>query len=134
MFFCLLRSGSSDPPHPVSGQATIPFALSVFRSGHLTAILPPCFLKHRRLEDLFEVKSGDYHSMNELDAGNTPLISCGDTSNGLIGYFEIPDEFIYERALTVAYNGSWPLMTKFHPYRFAAKDDVAVLLPFATDE
>ena len=86
-------------------------------------------LRQRRLEDLFEVKSGDYHSMNELDAGNTPLISCGDTSNGLIGYFEIPDEFIYERALTVAYNGSWPLMTKFHPYRFAAKDDVAVLLP-----
>ena len=58
-----------------------------------------------------------------------PLISCGDTSNGLIGYYEIPAGLTYERVLTVAYNGSWPLMTKFHPYRFGAKDDVAVLIP-----
>jgi len=86
-------------------------------------------LKQKRLEDLFEVNSGDFHSTSELDAGKTPLISCGDTSNGLIGYFEVSDDVIYERALTVAYNGSWPLMTKFHPYRFAAKDDVAVLIP-----
>lgn len=81
------------------------------------------------MDSLFIVKSGNFHSMNELDAGTVPLISCGDLSNGLIGYFDIPDELTYQRVLTVAYNGSWPLMTKFHPYKFGAKDDVAVLIP-----
>jgi hypothetical protein len=66
--------------------------------------------------------------MSELDPGRVPLISCGETDNGLVGYFDIGAEFIYQRALTVAYNGQ-PLTTKFHPYKFAAKDDVAVLLP-----
>lgn len=75
------------------------------------------------------MKSGDFHSISELDSGATALISCGDTNNGVVGYFDIPEELTFRRALTVAYNGSWPLMTKFHPYTFGAKDDVAVLTP-----
>lgn len=81
-----------------------------------------------KIEDLFTVKSGDYHATKELDAGSIPLISCGDTDNGLVGYFDIPESKRYFKALTVAYNGR-PLMAKFHPYSFGAKDDVAVLLP-----
>jgi len=82
-----------------------------------------------RVDDLFEVHSGDYHSLAELDSGDTPLISCGDANNGCVGYFDIPANKVYEKCLTVAYNGSWPLLTKFHPYKFGAKDDVAVLTP-----
>lgn len=85
--------------------------------------------KQIRLDVLFEVKSGDFHAVKELDEGKIPLISCGDTDNGHVGFYEIPREHTYMRALTVAYNGSWPLTTKFHPYRFGAKDDVAVLVP-----
>jgi hypothetical protein len=81
------------------------------------------------VSDFFKVVSGDFHAVGDLDAGRVPLISCGDTDNGLIGFFEIPWAKTYERALTVAYNGSWPLLSKYHPYRFAAKDDVAVLVP-----
>jgi hypothetical protein len=81
------------------------------------------------LGELFHVKSGDFHSTSELDTGNTALISCGETNNGLVGYFDIPEEFAYQHTLTVAYNGQ-PLTTKFHPYKFGAKDDVAVLLPY----
>ncbi len=81
------------------------------------------------IEQLFTVKSGDFHATSELDAGGTPLISCGDTNNGLVGYFDIPEGKTYCHCLTVAYNGSWPLLAKFHPYRFGAKDDVAVLVP-----
>lgn len=78
---------------------------------------------------MFRVKSGDYHAVDELDPGNVPLISCGFIENGFVGYYDIPPEKSYCKAITVAYNGTFPLTTKYHPYRFGAKDDVAVLLP-----
>jgi hypothetical protein len=82
-----------------------------------------------RVKDLFEVNSGDFHAIADLDSGTVPLISCGDLGNGLVEYFSIPKEKQYDHAITVAYNGSWPLTTKYHPYEFGAKDDVAVLVP-----
>ncbi|MGI9071936.1 MAG: hypothetical protein ACR2JB_11650 [Bryobacteraceae bacterium] len=86
-------------------------------------------IKEIRVKQLFDVRSGDCHATAELDSGSVPLISCGDFTNGLVGYFDIPEKWIYSHAVTVAYNGSWPLTTKFHPYQFGAKDDVAVLVP-----
>ncbi len=85
-------------------------------------------LVEKKLDELFDVRSGDFHATKELDPGRTPLVSCGDTTNGLVGYFNIPAEKIYKRSITVAYNGQ-PLTAKFHSYRFGAKDDVAVLIP-----
>lgn len=83
-----------------------------------------------KISELFEVASGDYHAVaKELDEGAVPLVSCGDTDNGVIGYYDIPPNRRHKMALTVAYNGSWPIMSKFHPYEFGAKDDVAVLTP-----
>lgn len=82
-----------------------------------------------RLDDLFEVESGDFHATHELDPGEVPLISCGAVEDGLIGCFDIPPEQRHRNCITVAYNGSWPLLAKFHPYDFGAKDDVAVLIP-----
>ena len=81
------------------------------------------------VRSLFTVKAGDFHSLDELDSGGVPLISCGDLNNGLIGYYDVPAAKQYDHAITVAFNGSWPLTTKFHPYSFGAKDDVAVLRP-----
>ena len=82
-----------------------------------------------RIGDVFEIRRGEYHATKELDAGHIPLISCGDTNNGLVGFYDIPQRFTYTHSLTVAFNGSWPLLAKFHPYRFGAKDDVGVLVP-----
>jgi len=81
-----------------------------------------------KLEKLFIVKSGNYHSAQELESGDTPLISCGDYEQGLVGYYDIPEEDTYRHCITVAYNGK-PLTSKYHSYRFAAKDDIAVLIP-----
>jgi type I restriction enzyme M protein len=86
-------------------------------------------VKEYKVKELFKIQTGDFHAVKELEEGNTPLISCGDTANGLIGYFDIPADKLHKRKLTVAYNGSWPLMVKFHPYEFGVKDDVAVLNP-----
>jgi type I restriction enzyme M protein len=82
-----------------------------------------------KISDLFQVMSGDFHAVKESELGKIPLVSCGDTDNGVMGYYDIPESKRYKRALTVAYNGSWPIMSKFHPYEFGAKDDVAVLIP-----
>src|SRR5258706_2307185 len=81
------------------------------------------------INQLFHVKSGDFHAIEELGPGDVPLIACGFTENGFIGYFDIPLNKTYKNAITVAYNGSYPLTTRYHPYRFGAKDDVAVLTP-----
>ena len=82
-----------------------------------------------RMEDLFEIKSGDYHAIHELDYGNVPLISCGDLNHGYIGCFDIPANKRYSDTITVAYNGQVPLTAKFRPYEFGAKDDVGILVP-----
>lgn len=85
-------------------------------------------LTPKKINDFFEVHSGDYHAIQDLDKGITPLISCGELDNGLVGYFDIPEENTYSNAVTVAYNGR-PLTAKYHPYKFGTKDDVAVLVP-----
>jgi len=77
---------------------------------------------------LFSVKSGDFHAIDELNPGSIPLISCGVSENGFVGYFDIPKSMTFKKAITVAYNGL-PLTSKFHPYTFGAKDDVAILIP-----
>src|SRR4051812_32796177 len=65
--------------------------------------------REMRIGRLFDVRSGDVHALTEVDPGATPLISCGEMTNGFIGRYDIPPDQQYSRAITVAYNGSWPL-------------------------
>ena len=81
-----------------------------------------------RLEELFDIRTGDYHAVKELEPGTIPLVSCGDVNHGLVGFFDVPEESRYCNAITVAYNGQ-PLTAKYRPYTFGAKDDIGVLLP-----
>jgi hypothetical protein len=80
------------------------------------------------LGEIYDLAPGDYHNAAQLRPGTIPLVSCGDLDNGIIGYVSAPNDRIYQRRLTVALNGR-PLTTKYHPYRFAAKDDVAICHP-----
>lgn len=91
-----------------------------------TPITTPNFA-HIPITKLFELHTGDYHNASKLPDGNTPLVSCGERNNGVIQYCSVPMGKIYQNTLTIAYNGQ-PLTTKYHPYQFAAKDDVAVCL------
>ena len=101
-----------------------PILSELSRAEDVTASFQPTVLT-----DLFTLRSGDYHKAESLADGPYPLISCGNKDNGLVRFVEVPPQHLYENCLTVAYNGSWPMLTKYHPYRFAAKDDVAVLIP-----
>ena len=80
------------------------------------------------LGSLFDLKAGNYHSMGQIDPGSTPVATCADSGNGIMGCYKIPSRHIYRDALTIAFNGR-PLTTKMHPYQFAAKDDVATAIP-----
>lgn len=91
--------------------------------------LPP--FKRFRLDSLFGLHAGDYHSLGKVRRGSIPVVSCKDTGNGIIGSYSIPAESVYHDALTIAFNGR-PLTTKIHPYAFGAKDDVAVAVPRET--
>ena len=84
-----------------------------------------------RLDTLFSLNGGDYHAESELRDGQTPLVSCGEENDGVVGYYEVPSEKIYKNNLTIAFNGR-PLTAKYHPYEFAAKDDVAIAIPLQT--
>lgn len=80
------------------------------------------------LISLFGLKSGDYHNAGNLPDGEIPLVSCAEKNNGVMKFVSVPKNKMYENVLTIAYNGQ-PLTTKYHPYKFATKDDVAVCIP-----
>lgn len=80
------------------------------------------------LRELFEMRAGEYHNAGDLPPGRIPLISCGDMDNGIMSFVSVPEADIHQNQITIAFNGD-TLTTKFHPYRFAAKDDVAVCSP-----
>lgn len=80
------------------------------------------------LGDLFDLAPGDFHSLAALPAGDIPVVSCGDRENGISAYRDVYEP-IYRNKLTIAFNGMNTLTAKYHPYQFAAKDDVAVCTP-----
>ena len=81
-----------------------------------------------RLDDLFDLAPGHYHALDRLESGDVPVVSCSDLNNGIAGYYSVNPSTLHWGKLTIALNGS-PLLTKWHPYTFAGKDDVAVCTP-----
>jgi len=90
------------------------------------AAMPP--FERFALGTIFTLGSGDFHVIGNLPTGRVPIISCGDLDNGVCGFCDVSDEKVYSHKMTIAFNGS-TLSAKYHPYRFAAKDDVAVCFP-----
>ena len=80
------------------------------------------------LSKLFDIVTGDYHSVEDLKEGKIPLVSCSDNDNGIAGFYDIPIEKTYNNMITVAYDGR-PLTAKYHDYRFVAYDNVGILIP-----
>jgi hypothetical protein len=80
------------------------------------------------LESLYDLVAGHYHSLSDLPSGDVPVVSCGDQNNGISGYYGVR-QHLHRNKLTIAFNGMNTLTTKYHPYTFAAKDDVAICSP-----
>lgn len=75
-----------------------------------------------------EVDNGHVHASGELDEGPVPLISCKTIENGTEGYFSVATP-LHSHCVTIAGDGSWPMTAFYHPYVFAAKDNVIVCQP-----
>ena len=84
--------------------------------------------KEFEIGQFFKIKKGKYHSVNELEEGEVPLISCSEFDEGIAGFYDIPDDHTEMGKITVAYDGR-PLTANFHPYKFAAYDNVGILEP-----
>jgi hypothetical protein len=82
----------------------------------------------RTIGSLYELVPGEYHSLAALGDGPVPVVSCGDADNGISAYCSVPS-YLHRSRLTIAFNGMNTLTAKYHPYQFAAKDDVAVCEP-----
>lgn len=81
------------------------------------------------IKDLFNyVNTGHFHVSGDLDNGSIPLISCKTIENGTEGYFDIQNH-LFENCVTIASDGSWPMSSFYHTYKFAAKDNVIVCRP-----
>lgn len=83
-----------------------------------------------RLDSIYAMEPGAYHEAAKLPSGRIPLVSCGETDNGILRFVQVPQERLYHHKLTIAFNGN-TLTAKYHPYMFAAKDDVAVCSPLS---
>jgi hypothetical protein len=81
------------------------------------------------LDSLYDLKAGNYHNITDLPPGEIPIVSCGDANNGISGFVRVPEDRVYHHKLTIAFNGMNTLTAKYHPYQFAAKDDVAICFP-----
>ncbi len=82
-----------------------------------------------RLKELFSyVNTGHIHVSGDLDSGNIPLISCKTIENGTEGHFDIQNH-LFENCVTIASDGSWPMSSFYHSYKFAAKDNVIICRP-----
>jgi len=82
-----------------------------------------------KLKELFSyINTGFIHVSGDLDPGNIPLISCKTIENGTEGRFDIQSH-LFENCVTIASDGSWPMSSFYHTYKFAAKDNVIVCRP-----
>ena len=78
--------------------------------------------------DLFELQRGDFHSLSKLDEGNIPTVSRVSDNNGVVGYYDPPENArIYQPGvITVStVTGDAFLQLK----KFIATDNVVICIP-----
>ena len=82
----------------------------------------------KRLLDLFELRRGDFHSLDALGSGDHATVSRTTNDNGVVGYFERPDESnIYSPGTITVSTVGGDAFLQVRP--FIVTDNVVVLRP-----
>jgi hypothetical protein len=82
----------------------------------------------RRLDELFDLTHGDFHSLKNLAPGPFATVSRTEADNGVVGYFEQPDgSSLHPPGLITVSTVSADAFVQME--RFQATDNVVVLLP-----
>jgi len=85
--------------------------------------------KKFKLSDLFYIVTGDYHSLDKLESGKIPIVSCATSDNGIVGFFDIPEKYTHSNTLTITCDGTYAVTSRYHNYKFSTYDNVATLIP-----
>ena len=79
------------------------------------------------IEDIFEIQRGKCPPLKTLENGDIPVVTSSERSNGVAGYYDVPNELIYSNCITISANGSDGAGKAFwHPYQFSAVSDAIV--------
>ena len=76
---------------------------------------------------LFIIERGTITSLNELEEGNTPIVSATDKNQGIAYYSNLPSKYIH--CLTASFNGVGTGYFSYHDYPFNANTDCGILIP-----
>jgi type I restriction enzyme M protein len=80
------------------------------------------------ITELFDLKRGDFHSIANLDPGKYPTISRANTENGLVGFYDKPDDAIVWDSGTISVSTvTGDAFLQRIP--FIATDNVVMLMP-----
>ena len=83
---------------------------------------------NKRLDDLFELKRGDFHSLKPLAKGTLATVSRTEADNGVVGYFERPDgSEVYPAGLITVSSVTGDAFVQAE--EFIATDNVVVCIP-----
>jgi len=77
---------------------------------------------------LFTLEHGDFHSLNELDDGQYPTVSRVEYNNGIVGYYNKPEDALIYQPLTLTVSTvTGDCFVQIDEY--IATDNVVVLTP-----
>ncbi len=77
------------------------------------------------LQDLFNIHRGKCPPLKTLDSGDIPVITTTEQFNGVADYYNVPDQYVTSKCITISANGSGGAAF-WHPYRFTAVPDVLI--------
>ena len=82
----------------------------------------------RRLDEVFNLVRGDFHSLKELAAGRFATVSRTEADNGVVGYYEQPDgSKLHTPGVITVSTVSGDAFVQVEP--FIATDNVVVCIP-----
>jgi hypothetical protein len=81
-----------------------------------------------RMDKLFTLFRGDFHSIGRLDSGTYPTVSRLSLNNGIVGYFDLPDKAkVYPRYLITISTVTGDAFVQLD--NFIATDNVVICRP-----
>ena len=96
--------------------------------GAPTCPVPRSEWTERRLDHLFDLVRGDFHSLKELANGVFATVSRTEADNGVVGYFERPDgSTLYSPGIITVSTVSGDAFVQAE--HFIATDNVVVCIP-----
>jgi hypothetical protein len=113
----------------VKRKVTVPsFSSMLPQRQEPKPLSPPQIQVIFRLEELFHLERGDFHSIQKLEVGTIPTCSRVSTNNGIVGYYKKPSKaHIYPPSLITVSTVAGDTFLQVD--NFMSTDNVVILVP-----